>query len=327
MRKLNTSLAGFLALVALTAMPASASPAGVNGQVAYDRADPASPGDTFVYTANPDGSHEQQLVPVHAGGPSWSHDGSKLAVAVLTDDGRIGTATVNADGSGYTLLPIDDPTLNVGCFGGAWSPNDAQLACEGWDDSNSARNGIYTLSSSDGSDLTHLTNPVGSNDQPGAYSPNGKRIVFLRVDQDDNGVGLFVVKTNDGQLRQITPPGTLIQGGNAGDWSPQGNEIVFSRHVTVDVRGSIWVVHADGSGLQEIRVQGLTCGGSVFDPTGFGCHEPHWSPDGKKIIFAANSPATGRNIYTANADGTGLIQVTHDGDDDDPAWGTHPLAK
>ena len=49
-----------------------------------------------------------------------------------------------------------------------------------------------------------------------------------------------------------------------------------------------------------------------------------FSPDGDKIIFAANSPATGRNIYTANADGSGLTQVTHDGGDDDPAWGTHP---
>jgi Tol biopolymer transport system component len=321
-----TALAGFVALAAVTAMPAGASPAGVNGQIAYDRADPASPGDTFVYTANPDGSHVQQLVPVHACCPSWSHDGSKLAIPALTDDGRIGTATVNADGSGYTRLPINDPTLNVGCAGGAWSPNDAQLACESWDDSNSARNGIYTLSSSDGSDLTRLTNALGGGDEPGAYSPDGKRIVFLRYDQNGDGIGLFVVKSNGTDVRQITPPGTLIQIGNAGDWSPQGNDIVFSRHVTADVRGSVWVVHADGSGLHEIHVQGLACGGSVFALDGYGCHAAHWSPDGKKIIFAANSPATGRNIYTVNTDGSGLSQVTHDGDDDNPAWGTHPPA-
>lgn len=180
------------------------------------------------------------------------------------------------------------------------------------------------MSSSDGSGLTRLTNPLGGDDNPGAYSPDGKRLVFLRLDRDGNSLGLFVVKVNDGQLRRITPPGTLIQAGNSGDWSPQGNEIIFSRHVTADVRGSIWVVHADGSGLHEIKVQGLSCGGSVSDSNGFGCHAPHWSPDGKKIIFAANSPATGGNIYTANADGTGLEQVTHDGGDDDPAWGTHP---
>lgn len=325
MRKLIVliALAGVAAFAALTAMPASASPRGVNGQIAYDRTNFAA-GDQAVFTANPDGSHEQQLA-ANTCCASWSHGGSKLSIPYLTDDGRIGTATVNADGSGYRELPINDPTLNVGC-GGAWYPTDASLACQGWDDSNPARNGIFTLSSADGSNLTRLTtNPLGGNDEIGAYSPDGNRVVFLRTDQNGDGVGLFVVNTNGTNLRQITPPGTLIQSGNDGDWSPQGNEIIFSRHVTADARGSIWVIHADGSGLREINVQGLACGGSVFASNGFGCHAPHWSPDGKKIIFAGNSPTTGVNIYTVNADGSGLLQVTHDGADDDPSWGTHPL--
>lgn len=97
--------------------------------------------------------------------------------------------------------------------------------------------------------------------------------------------------------------------------------------MTAGVLGSIWVVNATGSGLHEIRIKGLDCGAAVSDADGFGCHEPHWSPDGTKIIFAANSAATGTNIYIAQADGTGLTQITHDGGDDDPAWGAHPLAK
>jgi Tol biopolymer transport system component len=324
MRKLFvlTALVGVAAFAAVTALPAGASPRGVNGRIAYDRTN-FSTGDQAVYAANPDGSHEQQLA-ANSCCASWSHSGSKLSVPYLTDDGRIGPATVNAEGSGYNQLPVNDPTLNVGC-GGAWSPSDATLACQSWDDSNSARNGIFTLSSADGSNLTRLTtNPLGGNDEVGAYSPNGRRLVFLRTDPNGDGVGLFVVKSNGTDLHQITPPGTLIQSGNDGDWSPQGNEIIFSRHVTADARGSLWIIHADGSGLREINIQGVSCGGSVFAPTGFGCHEPHWSPDGRKIIFAGNSPSTGVNIYTANADGSGLFQVTHDGADDDPSWGTHP---
>jgi Tol biopolymer transport system component len=310
---------------ALIASPAGARPSGTNGQISYDRTNFAT-GDQAVFTANPDGSHEQELV-ANTSGPGWSHDGSKLTIPYFTDDGRIGTATVDADGSGYRPLPLTDPTLNVACFDGIWSPNDTTLACQSWDDSSPSQAGIYTISSSDGSDLTRLTNAgVGGSDEPGSYSPDSKRIVFLRTDLNGNGLGLFVIKTNGTDLHQITPPGTLIQSGNDGDWSPQGNEIIFSRHVTADARGSLWVIHADGSGLREIDVHGLACGGSVFEPSGFGCHEPHWSPDGKKIIFAGNSPTTGVNIYTVNADGSGVFQVTHDGADDDPSWGTHPPA-
>jgi Tol biopolymer transport system component len=305
--------------VAALAAPAGASPRGTNGQITYD-----INGGTGVVTANPDGSSARLLVP-GACCADFSPDGSKLVVPYQTNDGRIGTATINADGTGYTPFPIADPTLNIGCSAGSWSPDGTRFACETWDDSNPARNGIYTVSSADFSGLTRLTaNPLGGHDVPGSYSPDGKRIVFIRYDANGNSAGMFVVKTNDGQLRQILPASVIINQGVQADWSPQGNEIIFQRHVTPDVFGSIWVIHADGTGLHEIHISGLNCGASVSDPNGVGCHEPRWSPDGKKIIFAAGTAAAGVNIYTANADGSDLTQVSFGGSDDDPAWGTHP---
>jgi WD40 repeat protein len=303
-----------VALAGVFALPAGASPRGVNGQIEYEN-------DAGVFTANPDGNGAQLLVP-NSCCAGWSHDGNKLAMGYQTNDGRIGTATINADGSGYTQLPIDDPTLNIGC--GYWAPSDTQLACEGWNDVDAAQDGIYTISSADGSALTRVTtNPLGGHDIPGSYSPNGKRIVFVRFDQDGNSAGLFTVRTDGTGPRQLTPTSMILNIG--ADWSPQGNEIVFSQHVTPDVHGSLWVVHANGSGLHEIHTQGLTCGGANDDPNAFGCHAPHWSPDGTKFIFAAGSPVSGNDIYTANVDGTDLVQVTHDGNDDNPTWGTHPL--
>ena len=311
--------------IALAVAPADASPRGTNGQITYDRTTDPTTGYQVVLTANPDGSSERVVVP-HTCCADFSPDGSKLAVPYLTADGRIGPATINADGTGYTPFPINDPTLNIGCGTGSWSPDSKRLACETWDDSNPARNGIYTISSADGSGLTRVTaNPLGGHDIPGSYSPDGRRIVFLRFDANMNSAGLFVVKTNDGPLRQILPASMILNIG--ADWSPQGNEIIFSRHVTPGVLGSIWVVHANGTGLHEIHIRGLDCGASFSDPSGVGCHGARWSPDGKKIIFVAISPATGvKNIYTANANGTALTQVTFDGSDDDPAWGTHSLA-
>jgi Tol biopolymer transport system component len=328
-RILITLVVAIATSIALAA-PAAASPRGTNGQIVYDRTTDPTTGSKEVLTANPDGSSERLVVPANPVSccGDFSPDGSKLVVPYPTDDGRIGTATLNADGTGYTPFPIDDPTLNIGCGTGSWSPDGKRLACETWDDSNPARNGVYTISSADGSGLTRVTsNPLGGHDVPGSYSPDGKRIVFIRYDANGNPAGMFVVKINGGQLRQILPASADLNMGVQSDWSPQGNEIIFSLHVTPDVFGSIWVIHADGSGLREIHISGLDCGASVSDPNGVGCHGVRWSPDGKKIIFAAGTAAAGVNIYTANADGTGLTQVTSDGNDDDPAWGTHPLAK
>jgi dipeptidyl aminopeptidase/acylaminoacyl peptidase len=317
-RTATSLLAGCGALVALVAFaptPALAKSPGVNGQIAYDL------GGNGVVTANPDGGGAVVLVPGTCCG-DWSPHGNKLVVPYGTDDGRIGTATVNADGSGYTPFPIGDPTLNVGCGTGSWSPDGKLLACESWDDSNPARNGIYTISASDGSRLTRVTsNPSGGgHDIPGSWSPDGQRIVFTRHDANGDSVGLFIVKTNTGQVQEIAADPLLNL---TPDWSPQGNAIIFSRHVSHDARGSIWVIHADGTGLREINVPGLACGGANADPNGVGCHGVRWSPDGQKIIFAATKPESGRNIYTASSDGGDLTQVSFDGFDDDPAWGTH----
>jgi TolB protein len=321
LRKLVVSglLLTITTLVALAAASASATSGVTNGQIVFDRIDPSS-GNKSVLTANPDGSGARIVVPANPVSccGDFSPDGSKLVVPYPADDGRIGSSIINADGTGYTPFPIGDPTLNVGC--GPWSPDGGRLACESWDNANPTRNGIYTVSSADGSGLTPVTNAQGLDDQPGAYSPDGTRLVFGRFDWNGVGLGLFVVNTDGTHPRQITPPGTIIQSGNPGDWSPQGNEIIFSRHVNKTVRGSIWVINADGSGLRPIHIKGLDCGARISDPTGFGCHGVRWSPDGKKIIFAANLGQS-TFVYTMNANGTGLKRITAG---DDPVWGTHP---
>jgi Tol biopolymer transport system component len=328
-------LAGLAGLLALTALPAGGKAPGPNGRIVFARFDSALDG-TVTYTANPDGSHMQRLFTGgHSEEPRWSPDGNQVAVLAACADGEENCAftIVDPDTGAFRQVKMLDPTLFTACI--VWSPDSQRLACEGLGEPDPSRNGIYTVRSSDGSGLTRMTSNPGGEDLPGDYSPQGERLVFARFDQNEDPVGLYVVKTDGSQLRPITPPGTLISLSSPGDWSPQGNEILFARRTGEDMRNSLWVVHADGSGLHEIRVQGEpACGGPIADPTSRGCIHPRWSPDGKKIIFGSvTATADGgtendgetENIYTVNADGTGLTQVTPGPEDEAADWGQHPL--
>jgi Tol biopolymer transport system component len=302
----------------------------VNGEIAFARFDPAL-GDSRVFTINPNGSHEQLVLPFALECPHWSPDGSRIASCGFGPPGApptAATAIINPANGSYRVLPLADPTLPTACD--IWSPDAARLACDMFaPPADLSRSGIYSIRSSDGGGLTRITSNPGGHDIPGDYSPDGKRLVFSRFVDCASGpcnpVALFVVNVDGTGLKRITPTGTLVTDGVGGNWSPQGNEILFSLHLTADVHSSLWMVHSDGSGLHEIHVQGVTCGGANDDPNGVACFDPRWSPDGMKIVFGMNSDQ-GSNIFTINPDGTDLTQVSHGGADEEPDWGTYPVA-
>src|SRR5262249_20898059 len=278
-------------------------------------------GDTQVYVVNPDGAGGARLVqaPTDAGEcPRWFPDGAHIA----TCGSPIGLSRIiNPDDGTYRDVGVPDPNLFNGC--GSPSPDGTLLMCETFSNDGS-QNGIHTIRASDGGGFTQITSNPGGDDAPGSWSPNGKQIVFDRFDPNGDPEGVFVVNANGTGLRRILPP-TMQVNCCAFSWSPQGNEIAFARHVTPDVHSSLWIVHSDGTGLSPVSVQGLGCGGANDDPSGVGCLQPTWSPDGTKIAFASglNLDDDGE-IYTVNADGTGLLQVTHTGGASTPDWGVHP---
>jgi Tol biopolymer transport system component len=227
-------------------------------------------------------------------------------------------------GINYGLPDTRYPGLLLFC--GVWSPSGARLACEGFGLDDPSRTGVYTLRASDGGDLQQVTSEPNGDDAPGDYSPNGKLLLITKLSFDPFNYGLYTVRTDGTGLRRILPDGMDFRFGS-GSWSPQGNEIVFSSHYpTGDYHSSIWVVHSDGSGLRQLPIAG-PCGGLNADPTTIGCFNPIWSPDGTTIVFGRNADDDQRDLYTVNADGSGLFQVTHtpnisefNGD-----WGTHPV--
>jgi hypothetical protein len=199
-------LAAGVGAALLLAPAATATVSGTNGQMAFSRQLPG--GGAQVFRVNPDGSHEQQVPLVDPaedwGVPRWSPDGSRLLVSnVFRFDASGGLlpfrpATVNLDGSAYTLLDPPGAPFDMGCFGG-WYPNGSRLVC-GYGE---GPPGAFSISASDGGDPRRLTTyPFGTNcnscDQPTDVSPDGTRFLFLRyrrenfVKEQVQQVALFV---------------------------------------------------------------------------------------------------------------------------------------
>jgi Tol biopolymer transport system component len=120
------------------------------------------------------------------------------------------------------------------------------------------------------------------------------------------------VKNVDGSGRhRITPWGLSEE---PGSWSPDGTQILFAGN------GRLYVVRPDGTGISRVLLPRSTPRSFAYDPS--------WSPDRTEIVFAMYVPdLSGRyqsDIYTANADGSDVEQVTDDRfSDHHPDWGSH----
>lgn len=290
---------------------------GPSGRIAFQRFD-ATLGGTAIYTMNPDGSHLEQLFDRSAEFPHWSPDGSQVSI-FCCDDG-MAAHIVDPDTGDFRELAPPDPTLEVHC--GQWSADAQRFACESFGVKDPSRNGIYSIRSRDGRGLRRITSNPGGDDIPGDYSPDGKRLEFVR--QDPNGqVGIFVVKLNGSGLRQIPTPARMELGSGffAGDWSPSGNGILFVARAAPDHFQAIWIVNADGSGLHQLPIS-PPCGGASSAPESTACFDPSWSPDGAQVVFTrASAGAMEGDIYIANADGSDPLRLTTSGDAGLPDWG------
>ncbi len=142
----------------------------------------------------------------------------------------------------------------------------------------------------DGTGLEQLTTDPAFDDQA-ALSPDGKKLAFVssRIYRTAN-IWILDIKSNKVETltgRANIKGDTLKPNGYFRPaWSPDGKWIAFASDRNTEWKGHgngtgwehvqelrIYVVKADGTGLQQISKDSV-CSGS-----------PQWSPDGKKVVF------------------------------------------
>lgn len=140
--------------------------------------------------------------------------------------------------------------------------------------------------------------------KPSAAAGPANRIVYTdKVGSEPDIFAIDAAGTGKTNLTR-TPAGEYTP-----RWSPNRQQILYVRADTTGVK--LWVMNSDGSGQKVIPTPGL-------DMVSW----PDWSPDGRKIVFAASAGSLGWDIYTIGVDGSGLTNLTADlmGEASDPSW-------
>lgn len=113
-------------------------------------------------------------------------------------------------------------------------------------------------------------------------------------------VGSDALETADSAEATATPSGRANH-----VWSPDGARLVFVSNRDGD--NEIYTMGVDGTGLQRLT-------DNTIDDS-----YPCWSPDGTRVVFVTVIGGVGARLFTVNADGSGLAQLS-DEPADQPEW-------
>jgi Tol biopolymer transport system component len=166
----------------------------------------------------------------------WSPDGSRVA---FSQPGVFGIATMYADGSGVSVLPVNGTPV-------AWSPDGRYLLALG-NGSQGAQLRLdrYDLATAAQLPLRSVTAPAAID--AATYSPDGRHIDFFEHASGTSGA-VYRIPAGGGT------PVPLIQGflgvGYSVAWSPDGARVAVNADSAFVP--SIYVVNANGSGRRDL---------------------------------------------------------------------------
>lgn len=240
--------------------------------------DPNTGIQTELYRMNDDGTNLVRLtydLTTSEGEASWAPDGKRILFTRSYPD-RSAIFVMNADGTGVTQLTFT-PSVTLDRDPVAFGK---QIVFTRFDGPTTTQS-LYVMNA-DGTQVTQFPQTVGGVHP--APSPKGGRIAF-QLDGD-----IYLLDVASGGLTNLTNSAQLEE---YPAYSPSGKQIAFARSGS---DGGIFVMNEDGTEVTRVT-------------TGDTDTNPQWSPDGKRLAFSRTGGAT-EDIYSINADGTGLTDLT-----------------
>jgi TolB protein len=157
-----------------------------------------------------------------------------------------------------------------------------------------------------GSNPIRLTADAEAENYP-SWSPDGKRLVYQRA---YDGSGTYIISADGSGEQRLSPtPGFDV----TPSWSADGTQIVYARLYSAPEPNhppftDIRVMNADGSGDHAILSDTLF---SV---------EPRWSVNNQIVFMSYMAGGPDLEVFEMNSDGSGLKQLTNQGNSADPVW-------
>jgi Tol biopolymer transport system component len=180
------------------------------------------------------------------------------------------------------------------------------------------------------------------------YSPDGKSIVYAAGKPGDRADHIFLRSLDGTSVKQLTN----VDANDASPaFSPDGSLVVFTRNTTYnwgglasnwDEGGVLCVMRPGGTGLRQVTGDGSMAIDPHFSPDGktilfwdegglktvaadgsepprslggLNGIQPVYSPDGGSIAFSRGRYAPDHRIFTARADGSGPKKLARQGDE------------